>query len=218
MTNRIRLLLISISCVLVFYVVLGGVLGRSNSSSEKTYKNLGVYQEVLDRIKSDYVTEPDLKKVTGGAISGLLEALDPYSTYFTPDEYQQYLQHPEPGPANVGIFLSKKSGLTTVIATLPGSPAQKAGVKIGDVIDRVDSSSTREVSALQIQRLLAGPVGSTVALSLVRGFREEPQKITMTRAVPGYPPVVTKMVDEGAGYLRVAVFNRGKAAEISAKL
>ncbi len=218
MTNRIRLLLVSISCLLVFYIVIGGVLGKSDSSSEKTYRNLGVYSEVLSRIKSDYVIEPDLKRVTGGAIRGLLEALDPYSTYFSPQEYQEYLQHPDPGPANVGIFLSKRMGLTTVVSLLPGSAAEKAGVKVGDVIDRVEGVPTRELSVVQLQRLLGGPAGTTVTLSVVRGFREEPQKISVTRTVPSYPPVVAKTVDEGAGYLRVATFNKGKAAEILARL
>ena len=114
MSNRVRGLLIAISCFLLFYVLLGGLLGKNDTSSEKTYRNLGVYSEVLSRIKSDYVTEPDLRKVTKGAIRGLLEALDPYSTYFTPKEYQEYLKHPGAGPANVGIFLAKRLGFATV--------------------------------------------------------------------------------------------------------
>ena len=123
MTNRIRVTLVSVSSLLVFCIVLGGLLGKSESSSEKTYRDLGVYSEVLNRIHMDYVTEPDLKKVTGGAIRGLLEALDPYSTYFTPAEYQDYLKHPDPGPADVGIFPSKRMGYATVVSVLPGSPA-----------------------------------------------------------------------------------------------
>lgn len=218
MSNRVRWLLISISCVLVFYIVLGGVLGRSDSSSEKTYRNLGVYSEVLSRIKQDYVTEPNLKKVTDGAIKGLLEALDPYSTYFTPQEYQAYLQQREPGPGNTGIYHSKRLGFTTVVSVLPGSPAEKAGVKTGDLIDRVDSTATRDLSVIQIQRLLAGPAGSTVTLWLVRQARSEPRKVPVTRAVISYPPVVAKMVADGAGYARVATFSRGKAAEISNKV
>lgn len=96
MSNRVRFLLITSSCFVVFYIILGGLLGKNDSSSEKTYRDLGVYSEVLSRIKNEYVTEPDLKKVTGGAIRGLLEALDPYSTYFTPQEYQEYLRQPDP--------------------------------------------------------------------------------------------------------------------------
>jgi carboxyl-terminal processing protease len=218
MSKRIRLLLITVSCFLVLYIVLGGLLGKNDSSSDKTYRNLGVYSEVLSRIKSDYVTEPDLKKVTGGAIRGLLEALDPYSTYFSPQEYQDYLRQPEAGPASVGIFLAKRMGFATVVSVLPGSPAEKAGVKVGDLIDRVENTAARELSVVQLQRLLAGPAGSTVTLTLVREARAEPQKVPITRAVLSYPPVVAKMVEEGAGYIRIASFSKGKAAEIAAKL
>jgi len=218
MSNRIRLLLITVSCFLVLYIVLGGLLGKNDSPREKTYRNLGVYSEVLSRIKSDYVTEPDLKKVTGGAIRGLLEALDPYSTYFSPQEYQDYLRQPEAGPASVGIFLAKRMGFATVVSVLPGSPAEKAGVKVGDLIDRVENTAARELSVVQIQRLLAGPAGSTVTLTLVREARGEPQKVPITRAVPTYPPVAAKMVEEDAGYIRIASFSKGKAAEIAAKL
>jgi len=218
MSKRIRLLLITVSCFLVLYIVLGGLLGKNDSSSDKTYRNLGVYSEVLSRIKSDYVTAPDLKKVTGGAIRGLLEALDPYSTYFSPQEYQDYLRQPEAGPASVGIFLAKRMGFATVVSVLPGSPAEKAGVKVGDLIDRVENTAARELSVVQLQRLLAGPAGSTVTLTLVREARAEPQKVPITRAVLSYPPVVAKMVEEGAGYIRIASFSKGKAAEIAAKL
>ncbi|HEV2350363.1 MAG TPA: S41 family peptidase [Terriglobia bacterium] len=218
MTKRIRLLLISISCFLVFYVVIGGVLGQGNSSTEKTYRDLGVYTEVLSRIKTDYVTEPNLKKVTGGAIRGLLEALDPYSTYFPPQEFQEYLAHPNPGPADVGIFLSKKMGFATVVSVLPGSPAEKAGIKAGDLIDRVESSSARELSVVQIKRMLAGPVGTSVAVAVVKEAQGEPQKITLQRVIPDYPAVVGKIVEDNAAYVRVATFNKGMAEEISSKL
>jgi len=216
MTNRIRVTLVSISGLLVLYIFLGGLLGKSESTSEKTYRDLGVYSEVLNRINIDYVTDPDLKKVTDGAIRGLLEALDPYSTYFTPVEYQDYLKHPDPGPADVGIFLSKRSGYVTVISVLPGSPAEKAGVRAGDLIDRVEGSPTRELSVVQIERLLAGAPDTTVKLYVVREARGEP--ITMTRAIPNYPPVVSKVLDDGDGYLRISTFDKGKAQEIAAKL
>jgi carboxyl-terminal processing protease len=221
MTNRLRVPLISISCVLISYVVLGGLLGQGDSPSsenEKAYKALGVYSEVLDRIKSDYVTEPDLKQVTDGALRGLLEALDPYSTYLSPAQYKEYLEHPNTGAANVGICLSKRGGFATVIAVLPGSPAEKASVKAGDLLDRIENSPTREFSVVQLERMLAGAPGTTVSLTLVREARGEPQTLSITRALPSYPPLTAKMLDDGTGYLRVATFNKGKAEEISSKL
>src|SRR5574337_447602 len=218
MTNRVRAMLISISCILVFYVVVGGLLGKGDSTSEKTYRDLGVYSEVLNRIKQDYVTEPNMKKVTDGSLRGLLESLDPYSTYLTPEEYQDYLQHPDLGPASVGIYLSKRMGFATVVSILPGSPAEKAGVKPGELLDRLENSPTRELSVMQMQRLLAGAPGTTVSVTVVRDPRSEPQNIALTRAILTYPPVVTKLLEDGAGYLRVATFEKGKAAEIAARL
>jgi carboxyl-terminal processing protease len=218
MSKRLRVALITVSCFLIFYMVLGGLLGKNDSSSDKTYRDLGVYSEVLSRIKSNYVTEPDLSKVTGGAIRGLLEALDPYSTYFSPAEYQDYLRQPDPGPANVGVFVVKRMGYARVISVLPGSPAEKAGVKAADLIDRVENTPTRELSVVQIQRLLAGPSGSTVTLTLVREARGEPQKFPITRTPLTYPLVVARVMESGAVYIRVATFNKGKAVEISAKL
>jgi carboxyl-terminal processing protease len=217
MSTRIRAALITISCILVTYILVGGLLGKNESSTEKSYRDLGVYSQVLSRIKQDYVTEPDLKKVTNGAIRGLLEALDPYSTYLTPEEYQDYLQHPDPGPADVGAFIAKR-GLATVVSVLPGSPAEKGGVKAGDIIDRIDNDSTRDLSVLQLQRLLAGAPGTTVTLWVVRDARNEPQKIAVPRAILSYPPGIAKIDADGDGYLRVATFEKGKAAEIADKL
>ncbi len=218
MTNRIRATLISVSLILMSYVVVGGLLGKNDSSSEKTYRDLGVYSEVLNRIKQEYVTEPDLKRVTDGAIRGLLESLDPYSTYLTAEQYQEYMRNPDPGPADVGIFLSKRMGYATVVSVLPGGPAEKAGIKPGDLIDQVDSTSARELSVLQLERLLAGKPGTNVTVTVVREARGEPQNISVTRAALNYPPVITKMVEGETAYLRVATFNNGKAHEIAVKL
>ena len=218
MTNRIRVTLISTSLVLMSYVVVGGLMGKGETSSEKTYRDLGVYSEVLNRIKQEYVTDPDLKKVTDGAIRGLLESLDPYSTYLTPEQYQDYLQHPDAGPADVGIFVSKRMGYATVVAVLPGSPAEKADVKPGDLIDEINGTPTRQFSVWQLERSLAGQPNTTVKLTLVREARVEPTSVTITRATLNYPPVFAKLMDDGNGYLRVATFDKGKAQEIGAKI
>ncbi len=218
MTNRMRALLISISLLMMSYVVVGALLGKGETSSEKTYRDLGVYSEVLSHIKQDYVAEPDLKKVTDGAIRGLLESLDPYSTYLTPEQYQDYLQHPEPGPADVGLFVSKRGGYSTVVAVLPGSPAEKAGVKPGDLIDEIEGIPTRQYSVLQLERMMAGQPDTALKLTLDREGRTEPESVSITRMVLNYPPVFTKMLEDGTGYMRVATFNKGIASEISGKI
>ncbi|MGH9356658.1 MAG: S41 family peptidase [Terriglobia bacterium] len=214
MSRRLRFLLIVVSCVLVFYIVIGGLLGEGTSPNEETYRDLGVYSEVLSRIKSDYVTQPDLHKVTGGAIRGLLEALDPYSTYFSPEQFKAYLADPNPGPGRVGIFVSKRFGFATVVSVLAGSPAEKAGVKPADLIDRINGQPVRNLSAVQIQRELAGQPGSTVDVWVVDQTRGKPQEVSLTRVASAPPAVSAKLVDDQTAYIRVSTFNQGKAKEI----
>jgi carboxyl-terminal processing protease len=222
MSHRIRLLLVTVSTALVSYIVVGAVLSRgdtnSSNSSEQSYRDLGVYEEVLSRINSQYVTEPNLQRVTDGAIRGLLEALDPYSTYFTADQFKAYQAHPNPGPASLGIFLSKRYGYAPVVSVLPGSPADKAGIKPADLIDRIGDTATRELSVVQLDRLMAGEPGTEVTLWVVREARGEPQKVVLNRVVLTHVPVVAQMVEDNTGYLRVATLDSGAAAEISLKL
>jgi carboxyl-terminal processing protease len=223
MGNRIRLALVTVSAALVSYIIVGGVLSRGDTgadtkTSDQTYRDLGVYQEVLSRVSSQYVTEPDLHKVTDGAIRGMLEALDPFSTYFTPDEFKDYLAHPNPGPASVGLYISKRYGYAPVVSVLPGSPADKAGIKTADLIDRIGDTSTRELSVVQIDRMLAGEPGSTVILWVVREARGEPQKVVLNREATEHVPVVAKMLPDGDGYLRVSRFDSGTAVEVANKL
>lgn len=218
MSNRLRYVVVTVSCVLVFYIVIGGVLGKGTASNEETYRDLGVYSEVLSRIKSDYVTQPNLQEVTGGAIRGLLEALDPYSTYFTPQQFRDYLEHPHPGPASVGLFVSKKFGFATVVSVLPGSPAEKAGVVPADLVDRINGQPVRELSAVQIQRELAGAPGTTVEIWVVNETRGKPQKMTLTRVALATPPVLAQMETGQTGYVRVESFDAGEAERVAAKV
>jgi carboxyl-terminal processing protease len=219
MSNRLRYVVVALSCILVFYIVIGGVLGMGSASNEETYRDLGVYSEVLSRIKSDYVTQPNLQKVTGGAIRGLLEALDPYSTYFTPQQYKDYLAHPETGPAAVGLFVSKKFGMAVVVAVLPGSPADKAGVVPSDLVDRANGQPVRELSAVQIQRELAGQPGTQVDVWIVNEESQgQPQKLTLTRTVLSDPPVLSQMESNNTGYVRVENFDQGEADQVATKV
>ncbi len=218
MSKRIRVILITISCGVLLYAVSGAMLGKSEASNDKSYRDLGVYSEVLSRIQQDYVTQPNLDKVTNGAIRGLLEALDPYSTYFTPREYQNYLKHPEAGPAGIGLFLSKRMGYATIVSVLPGSPADKAGIKAGDLLDGVADTPTRELSVVQLKRMMEGDAGTTVEVSVIRTTGGEPQKFTLTREVLKDPPVTGKVIENQAAYLKVATFAKGTADQVAAKV
>jgi len=125
MSRRFQFVVVAFSSAVVALLLFGAV-GRS-ASPDAPYTNLGVYSEVLSRIKADYVEEPDMKAVTVGAINGMLESLDPHASYLTADQYKQYLKAKDSRKADVGLVLVKRFGYMSVEDAIPGSPAEKAG-------------------------------------------------------------------------------------------
>ena len=175
MNYRNKFLLIIVSTVFVFYAVVGGLLGRA-TAKEGAYTQLSVFNEVLSKIRSSYVEDPNLTEVMHGALRGLLESLDSYSTYLTPDEYSRYRKHKTNGNGDVGLELSKEKilGYVYVIHPIEGGPADKAGVKAGDVIESIEEFSTRDISLIQAEYLLTGNIGSPVKLKILRRGKTEP--------------------------------------------
>jgi carboxyl-terminal processing protease len=181
MTSRIKLFVASSSTCLVFVLLFGAMRGKS-ASPEDTYRHLAVYTEVLSRIKSDYVEEPDMKSVTLGAVNGLLESIDPYASYLNADQYKQWMKSKDQHKAGVGLVLSKKYGYVGVVDAIPGSPAAKAGLTTTDVLETINGVATRDMPLAFAEILLDGDPGTTVEVGVLRFRKPEPQKITLTRA------------------------------------
>src|SRR5579872_6433969 len=165
-----------------------GMFGvHAGGEQDGAYRQMHVYAEVLKRVQSDYVTDPNINTVTTGALHGLLESLDADSSYLTPTEYKIYKERPTSGVAQIGITVSKRYGYATIVSVVPGSPAEKEHLADGDVIESIGDSSTRELSLAVIRLMLEGKSGSTVALSVVRPRKPDPDKITLTRTVISSP-------------------------------
>ena len=218
MSNRFKALILSISLAVVLFMVAGGLVVRASDNNDGAYRQLGVYSEVLSRIRSEYVEEPNIPKVTDGALHGLLESLDANSSYLNPDQYREYKEHKREGKADIGAAISKRFGYAAVIAVVPGGPAEKAGIEGSDIIESIENRSTRDMSLAEIRDKLSGTPGSNVMLSIVRARRAEPQKITVTRDVVNFPPVSDKMLEEQIGYIKADIINKGKAQEIATKV
>jgi carboxyl-terminal processing protease len=222
MNRRFQFAVVVSSTCLVALLLFGAVRGHSATADSSPYTHLGVYSEVLSRIKADYVEEPDMKAVTAGAINGMLESLDPYASYLSADQYKQYLKSKESVKADVGLGLSRRFGYLTVVDALPGSPAAKAGLGTGDVIETINNISTRDMPLAFSEMLLQGDAGSSITISVLRTRRSEPQNVTMTRAMRVYPPVTAKLVTEPGsdpvGVISTVSLGRGRAKEIAAKI
>jgi carboxyl-terminal processing protease len=217
MSKKLKAVILSVSIAIVLFTIAGG-LGVRAASNDGAYRQLGVYSEVLSRIRSEYVEEPNIPQVTDGALHGLLESLDPNSSYLTPAEYKQYRARKNDSKGQIGASVSKRFGYAAVISVIPGGPADKAGIENGDILEAIEGRTTREMSLVEIQALLAGELGSNVNVSVVRARRAEPQKVTITRNVVKIPDVTEKSLEDGILYIKVDAFTKGKSQEIANKL
>jgi len=217
MSKKVKAVILTVSIAIVLFTIAGG-LGVRAASNDGTYRQLGVYSEVLSRIRSEYVEEPNIPQVTDGALHGLLESLDPNSSYLTPAEYKKYRSHKAEAKGQIGATISKRFGYGAVISVIPGGPADKAGIENSDILEAIEGRTTREMSLAEIQSLLAGDPGSNVNVSVVRARRAEPQKVTITRNTVKIPDVSEKSFEDGIVYIKVDAFNKGKAQEIANKL
>ena len=208
-------------CLLV--ALIAGEFGlravRANSSDDGAYKQMQVYAEVLKKVQTEYVTEPSIPEVTNGALHGLLESLDPDSSYLSATEYKNFKDRPEGGNAQVGLTVSKRYGYALVISVLPGSPAEKEHFATGDAIESIGGQSVREVPLAMIRLLLEGKPGSQVSMSVIRPRKADPEKVTLTRTVLPVPGLGEQQYESSSIlYLKPVVLSSARIDEIAAKL
>jgi carboxyl-terminal processing protease len=216
-----KILLLAVSVVLVVTVFLGVNSSGVSAASEPqdgAYRQINVYSEVLRHIQTDYVEQPNITAVTNGALRGLLESLDADSSYLTPEDYKAY-KADKGGKAQVGINVSKRYGYASVVSVVPGSPADKANISDGDIIEAIGPADTRDISLAMIQLLLEGQPGSELTLSVVRPRKSAPDKIVLTRVAPSLPPVAETMYENASIlYLKPGVLDHDHVQQIEAKL
>jgi len=216
-----KVLLLAASVVLVLVVFLGvnfsGVHAAAGGQ-DGAYRQINVYTDVLQKIQDDYVTPPNIPDVTNGALRGLLETLDSDSSYLTAADYKAY-KADQGGKAQAGINIAKREGYAMVVSVVPGSPADKAGLMDGDVLEAIDGKDTRNISLAMVQRMLEGAPGSTLTVGVVRPPKAEPNKITMTRAAVSQPPIKEDQYENASIlYLKPAVLDRAHVDAVQARL
>ena len=215
MSSRLRLVVLSVSTPILAFALVGGFFSRI-ASGQDTYTHLRIFEDVVSLISTNYVEEVELDRVMAGAMRGLADGLDPDSSHLTPDEVRG-LEASNPSPTGeVGISLTRQYYLR-VVAARDGSPAAEAGLMTGDFIRGIDGIPTRDMSLFAGQRMLQGPVGSTVELTVIRGSAAEPHVIELVRVAPpaNVPSVPSaRLLQPTLGYIRILAFDDQVAQEL----
>lgn len=217
MNSKFKWTIVGSSTCVVVLLLLAARSSRAVAPDD-VYGHLKVYTEVLERIKMEYVEEPDMKSVTLGAINGLLESVDPFASYLNADQYRQYEKGADTTKAGVGLVLAKRYGYVAVVDALPGSPADKANIMTGDLIESINNVATRDMPLAFAEQLLRGDTNSTVELTVLRLRNPDPQKMTLTREMVAFPAIEGKMMPDDVGYLHVTSLSGNRVQEIKTKL
>lgn len=200
MSPRTRLLLALASTGLVAYIAVGSLLGRV--MGDTTYGQLAVFNEVVRMVLDSYVEPINLDRAMAAADRGLTEALDGDSAYLDEAEFKAYQQGPRDSDAEIGLTVTRRYGFLMALAPRPGSPAEKAGVRAGDILKTIDGRHTRPLGAPAGERLLRGAPGSTVKLQILRSG-SDPLDIPVVRERLTTALPKARMLAEAVGYVKV---------------
>ncbi len=215
MTFKTRMSVLALSTPVLAFVLVGGLMGtpsNAQTSGQQAYQHLRVFDDVVDLVLNNYVTEVEVDKVMDGAMRGLADGLDPDSAFLNPVQVKAVEAGEPPPDGDVGIELTRRYYLY-VIAARDGSPAQKAGLRTADTIRAIDGKPTRDMSVFEGTRALRGKAGSKVTLTIIRGNAADPHEVVLVRdKVTG--PLVTSRLIGTTGYLRIVSFRNGVVEEL----
>lgn len=218
MSFRTKFALVMLSAGIAVYGFVGSLIStRAQQPINDPGAQLRIFENVLQHIQNDYVDEPNMDKVRSGAMRGLANGLDPYSTYLTADQVRDYSTVNKSNAVGIGAELSQMAAYLYVVAPVKGSPADLAGLKAGDVIEYIDSKATRDISLYDAKQLLNGAPGSEVKLRVLRA-NTRPNTISVKRGDFKVPAAESKMEANRTGVLRVNSLADGESADVRARL
>ncbi|MBF0188275.1 MAG: S41 family peptidase [Magnetococcales bacterium] len=197
------LLVVAVMAFGLLHVGIGNVL----AVSQITYEKLKVFSEVYALIKSSYVEEVDEKSLLYGAIDGMLETLDPHSSFLTPESFNEMKVDTRGEFGGLGIEITRGNRAIKVVSPIEDTPAFRAGMKAGDLIVRIDEESTQDMDLMEAVKKMRGKPGTDITLTVARKGKREPLKFTLTRAVIKIRSVKWRMEEDKIAYIRVIQFN-----------
>jgi len=206
----------------VSLVLLGAVMGASvatvgaqtdffaavaRAAGTDTYRNLNLFGDVFEKIRSDYVERPDEQKLVESAINGMLTSLDPHSSYMDSKSYRDMQVQTRGEFGGLGIEVTQEEGLVKVVTPIDDTPASRAGIMAGDLISAIDDEAVLGLTLNQAVDKMRGPVNTSVKLTVLRGAQKEPREVKLTRAVIQIRSVRSRQEGEDIGYIRITQFS-----------
>ena len=187
---------------------------NANTDKEELYKKIDLFAEVLEKIKKEYVDEVDQSELIDNAINGALQSLDPYSSYMDIELFDSMQTDTKGEFGGLGIEVGMEAGVVKVVAPIDDTPAAKAGIKAGDYIVKINGTQVQGKSLMEAVKLMRGPVGSTIDLTIRRKGVKKAINKTIRREIIEIKSVESKVLKEKVGYLRLKSFNSNSGKQL----
>ncbi|MCC6766229.1 MAG: S41 family peptidase [Deltaproteobacteria bacterium] len=215
----------SLTLFLAFFAMLAFMFSGGNGvprvdavGKDAAYENLQTFTNILAIVQKNYVEEVTTEQLVEGAINGMLTSLDPHSAYLTPDLYKELQVDTKGSFGGLGIEITVRNGVLTVVAPIEDTPASRAGVKAGDQVIKIDGEFTKDMTLVEAVKKMRGPKGSKVVISIKREGVNSIFDVTLVREVIKVQSVKSKMLDKGYGYIRLAQFQERSANDVERAL
>jgi carboxyl-terminal processing protease len=215
MQERLKLSILFLSTLVVAYGLIGGLLEKV-TAGEDPYRDLSVFTKVLDHVQRDYVEQPDVERALRGSLHGMMDSLDPFSSFVARDTYQRFAD--QDYQAGAGLVLSKRYGYAHIVAVTEGSPADKNGLRSGDLIESIDGNPTVLMSLWEAEHRLRGDEDTTVELRIIRSRPSKPQTVVLKRAAVESPDVAARIAENELGIVEVPGLREGTSGLVRSKL
>ena len=206
----------------IFIFIIISLLNISNlygnTNNEALYKKIDLFAEVLDKIKKEYVDKVDQSELIDDAINGALQSLDPYSAYMNPEFFDSMQTDTRGEFGGLGIEVGMEAGVVKVISPIDGTPASKAGIKAGDYIIKINGTQVQGKSLMEAVKLMRGPVGSSIELTIRRKGKKKAFVKTIKREIIEVKSVEAKIIEKKIGYLRLKAFNENSSKQLIKKI
>ena len=202
----------------LFFIILLFTFQKSFSENTDIYKKIDLFGEVLEKINKEYVDEVDQSKSIDAAINGLLQSLDPYSAYMTPESFEGMQTETSGEFGGLGIEVGMEAGVVKVISPIDNTPASKAGLKAGDYIVKINNTQVQGKSLMEAVELMRGLVGSSIEITVRRRGVKKALIFNITREVIQVQSVKSELIDNNIGYIRLTSFNENSSEQIKEKI